>query len=236
MRLSLWDRLMHVIYPPLCIHCTQNTASNRRSFCENCKDLLTFLNPQERCTLCFNVLENAGGLICGHCRQEKSFFSGLGAAFEYYGPAATLIRELKYSGRFRFAKDAAALMLVQFTKLNWPLPDLVVPVPQSFASWLRRGYNQSLLIAREFGLLIDRPVLDLLKKKSGALSQTGLSRQQRKALDPHMFAWKKTYPVSGMTLLLIDDVMTTSTTLRHSAGVLQEGFPKSLYGLTFCIS
>ena len=171
---------------------------------------------------------------CAACREKPRLYQGLASAFDHFGPAAAIIRELKYSGRFQFAKDAAAFMVIQFIRLNWPIPDLIVRLPQSFLRGLFRGYNQSLLIAKEFGKLIERPVVDVLKKRSGEFSQTGLNRSQRNELSQDAFRWKNRSDFTGKTLLVIDDVMTTATTLRHCGAVLQESFPRRIYGMTLC--
>jgi competence protein ComFC len=233
---AAWGAFVHLIYPALCIHCSQNTVHYRRLICEECKALFTLIDPLERCPRCFIALPENGSLSCERCGEQRNPFKGLAAAFDHIGPAASFISALKYGGRFKLAKDAAAFMLVQFSRLHWPMPDAIVPVPQSFSRWMMRGYNQSHLIAQEFGKMIERPVYDLLKKKSGDFSQTGLNRQQRSQLSSDSFRWKKPKNVSDKTLLVIDDVMTTSATLRHCGAVLQEGFPKCLYGLTFCLS
>ncbi|HSW86573.1 MAG TPA: ComF family protein, partial [Rhabdochlamydiaceae bacterium] len=115
-------------------------------------------------------------------------------------------------------------------------PDMIVPVPQSFSRGMMRGYNQSLLIAQQFGKLIDRSAHNVLKRRNNDFSQTGLNRQQRNQLRSDAFQWKKPIDLSSKTVLVIDDVMTTSSTLRRCGDVLQEGFPKGIYGMTFSIS
>jgi ComF family protein len=155
------------------------------------------------------------------------------SAFDYYGPASTLIREFKFNGRFAFAKDAAAFMMVQLSRLNWPMPDALIPVPQTLTSWLKRGYNQSSLIAQELSRMINVPVVDILKKSFTEFSQTGLDRQQRNRLSAEAFGLKRKSIPPNQTLLLIDDVLTTGATLQSCAAVLHQTFPSAVYALTF---
>jgi predicted amidophosphoribosyltransferase len=99
-----------------------------------------------------------------------------------------------------------------------------------------RGYNQSALIAQEIARLLERPCLDLLKKRSGDFPQTGLSREQRESLTSDAITWKKHHPISDKIVLLVDDVMTTGSTLRRCTETLQEAYPQAIYALAFCCS
>ncbi len=166
--------------------------------------------------------------------KRGSPFKWVASAFEFTGVAASLIHQLKFVGRRELAKDLASWMVIQFVRQNIPLPDLIVPVPQSFARKLSRGYNQSFLIAQEIGELLERPVKDLLKRKSGEFPQRALSKTAREISLSHSFSWKSPCDISDKTVLLVDDVMTTGSTLYQCGRVLQEGFPAALYALTFC--
>jgi competence protein ComFC len=158
----------------------------------------------------------------------------VGSAFEYAGPAASLILQMKFGKKPELAKDIAAWMVVQFFRLELPLPDLIVPVPQSFFRRMTRGYNQSELIAQEIGKLLERPVENILKRSIGDFPQTGKSREERENLLEDSFSLKKRFGISDKIILVIDDVMTTGSTLTQCARVLEEGFPAALFALTCC--
>jgi competence protein ComFC len=202
--------------------------------CEVCRGLLSLLEPLQRCVYCFCCLD--GGYVCHKCREQVSPFKRVAATFDYQGPSASLIQLLKFSNAPYLAKHLAAFMVVQWTRLSWPLPDFIVPVPLSLMHFFKRGYNQSKLLAEEMGQLMGRPVLDVLKRSSESFSQMGQDRQQREQLSRECFSWKKYQPLEGKVLLLVDDVMTTGTTLRHSGSLLEEAFPKSIYALTTCLA
>ncbi len=190
--------------------------------------------PMEgRCRRCFAQKDEG---VCQACRKRGSPFKCMAAAFEYAGPAATLVQQLKFGRRRELAKDLAAWMAIQFLRLEVPLPDLIVPVPQPLVRTLMRGYSQSLLLAKELGAILDRPVHDLLKKRSGDFPQTGMTRAQRESLAPDAISWKRHCSISDKVVLLVDDVMTTGSTLRLSGRTLEEGFPAALYALTSCIT
>ena len=159
----------------------------------------------------------------------------MAAAFDQIGPAASLLAEFR-GGQSYLAKEMAAFMLVQFYKLEWPLPDLITAIPSSFLNRLEKGYHASFLIAKEFGKMLNRPVRLLIKKRWFAPASYSLSYEKRKELSLEAFAWKKPFSISDQTLLIIDDVSVTGTSMRRTAAQLQTGCPKALYGLTFCIA
>lgn len=223
-----------IVFPSLCLHCQEWIPGKRTHFCSVCKHLLHLLEPDLRCLTCFVPLE--GGTYCARCRERPPPFRRLGAAFDYTGPAATLIHHLKSGQAPYLARDLAAFMVVQLTRFRWPWPDLLVPVPLSFTHFLKRGYNQSRLLADEMGKLMNLPVWDPLRKSSAYLPQMGQDREQRESLSSDCFSWKHFQPMENKTLLLVDDVVTTGTTLRHCTRLLQEASSKAIYALTACLA
>lgn len=194
------------------------------------------INPEERCNYCFGPDITCERKVCSSCVQNPPVWQRAASALDYDGPAVSLITAMKYGNQPYIAKGAAALMASQFSKLNWPFPDLIVPVPIPFTRWIQRGYNQSWYLAKTLGEMIERPVCKALKRRSGDYSQAGLSSKQRKELGPDSFYLVKKGYLEDKTILLVDDVMTTGTTLRCCAEVLLEGYPNNIYVLTACRS
>lgn len=141
---------------------------------------------------------------------------------------------MKYGDQPHLAKGAGAFLAMQFIQLQWPIPDLVIPVPMSFTHWFDRGYNQSELLARQFAQIIGVPCQNGLKRHSGDYSQAGLTLTQRKELNSERFCLRENQNLTDKTILLVDDVMTSGSTLRKCAEVLFEMYPQSIYALTFC--
>jgi predicted amidophosphoribosyltransferase len=207
----LKDSFLNLIYPPLCLHCGDSLAKEERQFCTPCLQNLALIEPSERCPLCFCERP------CMRCRNHPLGLERLAAACEREGPAATLLNLLKRGDSPYLAKGAAALMAAQFLRLEWPLPDLLVPIPLSFLRWWAHGYNPSELLAHSLSEILDRPVASLLKKRDD-------------------YSLKSESEISGKILLLID---LEETSLRSCAEALSEGEPKAIYGLicfksTFC--
>jgi ComF family protein len=202
--------------------------------CPGCLDLLEAIDPSERCPLCFSgrycPLQN----ICAYCDHQPPSIDRMAAAFDYDGPASTIVRKLKYGNAEHLAEGAGAMMAAQYLSMNWPIPDMLVPVPISLTRWIERGYNQSQLLAESMGRIMGVEVVEILGRESGDYSQAGLSRQQRMALDGRSLYLKKPDTATGKRVLLIDDVLTTGSTMNCCADVLWEDSPLAVYGMAFC--
>jgi ComF family protein len=222
-------------FPPLCLHCEELLELGHKIFCATCSQQLEFVDLLGRCTNCFAPSSSKRGL-CSACLAIDLSFDGLAAALPYIGPAASLVKKLKYEGQPYLAEAAGALLVVQWNKTNWPIPDLIVPAPITFLHRIFRGYNQSYLLAKVVGKLLDRPVKELLVRKESGWRQAGQSRRQRRELKKEGFLLKSPEAVRDKTILLIDDVLTTSTTMRCAASALATGYPKATYGLCLCSS
>jgi ComF family protein len=222
------------IYPPLCLHCGSCLIQSTYLLCPTCVNLLELIEPSSRCLFCFSEKDEEKLHVCLECRTRPSFLDGAAASFDFLGPASTLIKKMKYSHMPYLDKAIAAYMIAQFCKLDWPLPDVIIPVPIAFTHLFNRGYNQSALIAKSIGALLDRSYSEVLQRKSGDHSQAALGREKRMTLSKTSFICKPVYPLQDKNILLVDDVMTTGTTLRCCAEVLQAHYPKSIYALVFC--
>lgn len=212
---SMLRFLKRFIYPSQCLHCKEGTEG--QVLCQSCLSLLDLL-PHVA------------------AEEKKKHAMDVASTFERCGPAADLVRAFRNYGCPSLAKTLAAFMVVQWDHLQWPLPDLIVPVAQSFVHRLVRGHSTSLMLSEEIGALLSRPVKQLLRRRIADYSQEGLSVEQRRLLNKGAFSWRKREDIAGKTVLLIDDFRVTGTTLKRCAEVLQEGFPKKIYALTFCSS
>jgi ComF family protein len=221
--------ILDAVYPPLCLHCGDYIHKKGHLLCDVCSNLLELPDPKDQCPYCFAHFHSKKE----KCRISDSVIYRAAAALEYSGPASTLVKELKYNRRDYVARGLGAFVAAQFVNLQWEMPDVITPVPQSFFQGLMRGYNHSDLIAYEFAKIIGVPVRQLLKRKFGGLQQDDLPKEQRHLLDSSAFVLKK-HDIAGKVIFLIDDVMTTRATILACAETLWQGDPKRIYVLTVC--
>lgn len=229
----LFKSMVDFVYPPLCLHCENFFEQDMKIFCRQCMQGFELIDPKGLCFHCFQRPKAFRGL-CQECLRFRFFWVRQAACFEYKGPLITFLKFLKYRGYDGFAKGAAAFMAYQYFKLNWPIPDLIVPVPQDFLKRIQRGYNQSALLAQELSFLLKVPYYPVLFKRLGAYSQTSLSLKKRRGLSSKSFFLNKKNQVQDKVILLVDDVRTTGKTLEVCIETLHKGFPKKIYALTLC--
>jgi ComF family protein len=196
--------------------------------------LLELIDPTERCPHCFSFNDGLGHYPCLACRESPPLIDRAASAFDYAGPAATLVKYLKYRNQPFLAEGCAAYLAAQYFQLEWPLPDIIIPIPIPFIRRWHRGYNQSFLLSKHLGVLLERPVKEVLTRKSGDYSQAGLSYKQRLELSEETFQIKANQYLYNQSLLLVDDVMTTGTTSRRCAQLLREELPSEISFITLC--
>lgn len=142
---SLCDELVHLIYPKLCLHCSERVRG-RQLFCTVCASSFELIDIRERCPHCFQ--EQGDRAACRLCVERKAWRLKVGAAFENQGAIYTFSKKLQGHEKAYLLKTAASFLLVQFNRLNWPLPDLIVPCPSPL--WMRifKGGDPRIQIAK----------------------------------------------------------------------------------------
>ncbi len=226
---------LDLIYPPLCLHCSQSLEAGCPIFCYSCLPLLEQIDPSMRCPFCFSSdFNNEAQKCCDECRERPRTIKRIASVFDYEGPPATLVKHMKYGGQSYLAKGGGGYLAAQFLALNWPMPDFILPMPMARLRKFERGYNQSELLAQSFAKLMNCPVSTALKRRSGDFSQAGLDHRQRLNLKSDSFFVKDGNHLHDRILLLVDDVMTTGSSLNCCAEALLPYFPQGIYAMTLC--
>lgn len=223
---------LNLLYPPLCLHCKTSLKDDNKYLCDLCTTQLEILDTHTRCPRCFSADYCKKRHLCGACQKTHFAFTQLASVFEHIGPAATLVQKMKYGGQSYLANGAAPFLAVQFVNLEWPIPDIIVPVPISPLRHFERGYNQSKELAVALSTYLQRPVVDALKREMGGFSQAGMTRKRRISLGEKTFMLRKAPKLYDKVILLIDDVTTTGSTLNCCAEALQQECPQAIYALT----
>jgi ComF family protein len=201
--------------------------------------VLDALFPQNvACALCNReALIGADG-ICDDCRgmlkrcpplKAEEPLDGLAAAFVYDGSAIGGIHNLKYENRRYVARFFADMLEIP---QGWS-PECIVPVPLHPKKHWKRGFNQSELIAGFLSARCGIPV------NTGMLIRTKNTRSQARldAADRHVNvvgAFLANSSAKGCSVLLIDDVTTTHSTLNACAAALKQSGASRVYALCVC--
>jgi len=201
---KFFNPLLSLFIPSSCIFCDEELPSGRRGICSRCYDKLPALSGK-----LLQVLKE---------EIEPRYFDHLFIAFEFCKEIQTMVHLLKYSRYLTFAEYFASSIRMRIPESVY---DLVTAVPLNTVRYRERGYNQSALIAKSVANLLSVPFKeDILERTKNTISQTSLKREARKLNVQDAFRIKKS--MEGKRILLVDDVITTGSTLNECAKVLKK--------------
>lgn len=149
------------------------------------------------------------------------------------------MRELVHALKYRRNREVATLFATMLAShlaamhISFPNDTVLIPVPLHKTRERRRGFNQSLLIAKILAERIGFEVRrDVLKKIHKTVPQMELLREERLRNLHGTFAIQNPLPVQGKTVVLVDDVKTTGTTLEEAARLLKQSGARHVWALT----
>jgi ComF family protein len=206
-----WRKFLNALLPQDCLLC--GAPSGAVLLCGDCdRDLPR--PPSEACPVCAEAVP--GSWVCGACMANPPHFDATFAAFRYHFPADKLIQALKYQRRVATADFFSAAMLAG----GRPEGDLVVPLPLHPARLAERGFNQSVEIARPLARSLKLPLeLDGCIRSRDTAPQASLPWKERKKNIRHAFECG--IDLSGKSVIVVDDVMTSGATLDEFARTLK---------------
>ncbi len=233
-RLSAWaGPLLDLFYPPACVSCGRALEDPPAPLCGSCLGMVAPL--EGGCGRCGAPRGSEAGRGCPTCLSLGPALESIRSAVWFQGPVPELVHAFKYRGMRRLSDWCAGLMLER-PELRALLEraDWLAPVPlHPWRRW-RRGYNQSTLLARALAEATGRPMReDLLRRVRRTGSQTRLDPDQRRRNIAGAFRVSEEEVVRGGTILLVDDVMTTGTTLHECARELVTAGAAAVLACTF---
>ncbi len=211
------DAALDRIFPRRCPLCGTALMPNER-VCAECSDTLEFIKPP----VCLHCGRPVFDCVCG---DEPYVFDRCVAPFVYTKSIRRGMHRFKFNNAPTvsgfFARYMAAMVRQQYGD---EYIDLVTCVPMHNEDLRQRGYNQSLLLARDVGAILELPVHSKLMVKTVQNSvQHSLTRKERQRNVSGVYRFSPTaMPLNGRTVLLCDDIITTGSTLNECAAVLRE--------------
>lgn len=198
-----------------CVLCGQNRTMDK--FCTECA--LDLPRIRFSCRRCAMPLPGASDveLGCGRCQQQPPVFEFVVAPMEYAFPVNGMLKALKFR-RQQFFAPALGELLISALEGKLGEVDAILPVPLHRWRHFRRGFNQATEIARPLARRYGLPLITSVNRCRATLPQSGLSTAARNANLRKAFAADRSltcrYP------LIVDDVITTGSTINQLADVL----------------
>lgn len=226
------------LLPPTCVLC-QRPGQPQLDLCDGCQHLLPVLS--QPCAACALPLPpGADTALCGQCRQGRSLVQMTVAACRYDEPASALITRFKYQRHLAAGRALTTLLLDQIRDhyRDRNLPELLLPVPLHPQRLRERGYNQSLLMARDLGRALHIPLDEhLLLRQHMTPPQQGLSARARRRNLRNAFVLKPAWQNRCyQRVALIDDVVTTMSTANEIARILRRDSQQPLEIHLWCLA
>lgn len=211
---SLLYRCLHRaqrVWPVHCVYCGAAPVAEPRArrCCAGCEADLPQL-PRSRCSVCAVALPS--GTTCASCLERPPCYDSVSAACAYAFPIDALIRSYKYGGNLTLVPVLGAVLLSAAPSSV----DAIVPMPLSDARLRERGFNQAHELARYAARRIGVPVLaHACRRVVDTAPQAALPWAERARNVRGAFVCDAS--LKGMSVALVDDVMTTGATLNELA-------------------
>lgn len=173
--------------------------------------------------------------VARHFGPDELLVDRFDALWSIDAAAAAILHGIKYHGRSRLAFDCGRELGLLCIERGLGI-DAIIPVPLHRARLRERGYNQSLLVARGLASIVDVPVVDILQRRRYTGTQTVLGASERRSNLSDAINVNKSptfsFSLDGARLLLVDDVLTTGSTLNSCAWALAPYGPSHIGAAT----
>lgn len=221
--------LLDFIFPKRCVVCKKFDSY----LCANCFSFLSF-DAKNLCLVCRKP--SFQSFTHPNCKNRLSI-DGSFSTLSYNKTVKKLIYNFKYSPYVRdlssFITDLVYENLIQNEEFNLLLKRnkwIIAPIPLSSGKFKKRGYNQSEILSIELSKKLEIEKMDILKRVKNTRSQVGLSLKERKENIRDAFLVIK--DIKSKNIFLVDDVVTTGSTLLEATKVLKKSGAGKVFAIT----
>ena len=220
----LGQAALELLFPSSCFGCGRHDGF----LCQTCeKSLATLELPY--CKTCAEPL--FAGSRCRQCSKTRLALDGIRGPFLMEGAIREAIHGLKY-GNLKAAAPVLGGLLGRWLASNRVPGEVIVPVPLHRRRLRDRGYNQSALLAREVARIAGLPMAqDVLVRTRDSLPQVSLSTREERVRNVEG-SFLCVGNALGKRFILVDDVVTTGSTMSACARALRDAGARSVWGLT----
>ncbi len=225
---KLGQTLFDLLFPPSCVNCNAENSW----LCQSCLSSISFITT-DVCERCGAPTPANSSLFCRQCNNNPLHYIDSIRAASYFenNPIRPAIHFLKYRNHRAVAAMLGEILADVYQRYAYAA-NVIVPVPLHRSRFKERGYNQSELLARQLGKLLNLPVNTVTlqrNRKTKSQMKLGVGERHKNVADAFFCQDKQ---LLNQHVLLIDDVCTTGSTLDFCAAALKDGDVASVRGLT----
>ncbi|MCI5945572.1 MAG: double zinc ribbon domain-containing protein [Oscillospiraceae bacterium] len=205
---------LDLIFPNRCPLCGE-VINWKYEYCQGCFDELPYTG-EEFCHGCGNISSSC------ICHRNENLFSRCYAAFYYLDSAKGGVVYLKNTKNNVFPRLFAEKIRSDIEADPYEFKaDFIVPVPMSKTKLRKRGFNQAEVLADALSQQLNIPICNnALVKSISFVAQHKLSATRRKSNASHLYSAGKNIDIKGKTVIIVDEVMTTGSTINSCAEIL----------------
>ena len=232
--LKIKEFALNILYPKhlACIFCDEeldDSASN--DTCYECLYSLPFI--QEGCARCGAKTADNNDGICLNCKANNFNYDLARSVFAYKNDVVNAVHKFKYSSH-KYLYEPFGNFLSKYLAMWNISPDFITSVPLHKNKEIERGFNQSKLMAEIVSKNFAIPYIDICEKIVDNSNQAKLSLKERRenVKDSYKSIPKINKIIRDKTILLIDDVYTTGSTVSEVSKIIKYAGAKTVYVLT----
>jgi competence protein ComFC len=214
----MFESLINMIYPPKCIFCRKLLSHDVvLHICDACNKKLPYLeNP-----------------IIRTWQEEDHYCAGALSVFEYSGMVKESLIRFKFYSKPAYYRTYARLIAYRLGKIvDISSFDMVMSVPLHKHKEFTRGYNQAYLISKAIGSITGlKECSRALKRERYTEAQSLLDRHKRNQNVKGAFSVTMPDKVKEKSILLVDDILTTGSTIEECSRVLKQAGAKRVFAV-----
>ncbi|MHC4231196.1 MAG: ComF family protein [Planctomycetota bacterium] len=214
----------HFLWPGRCSVCRESILPEDERLCQSCWQDLSRVVSTDYCRRCGRDVSIYGIVQgkCGQCQDFQFEYDGVIRVGSYESTLRSMILALKFSEKTEWVIPLATMLRQAITATHLPEQiDIVVPVPLHWRRRIKRGFNQSYLLAKELRLS-QIPISTDLVRVRHTKQQWDLNSAQRRRNVKGAFGVRKGHLFGDKTVALIDDIITSGATLAECAKTLKQ--------------
>ena len=235
---KILKNFVNLIFPAKCISCGK-IIEEYDTLCKDCWNKIKFIE-KPFCNKCSTPLENkiSDDDLCANCLKNQNLFIKARSAVIYNNESSKIIFKYKFYDKINMKKFMAKAMLNASKDIINNI-DVLIPVPLHKKRLIFRRYNQALFLAKEIAKLSNKSfICDFLEKKKHTIPQAKLKQAERLKNLKDKFSinfkyLKEIEKYKNLNFAIIDDVMTTGSTINECRKVMNENGIKNVYAITF---